>query len=767
MIKKIIVTVFICFGFFQLVNVNYGLRHEGVDLVDRLTAELESVADVPDELASSSASSSSSALSIAKVQSPCKTQGFVLNPTFTDAIKARLPVLLLQSASPRRKSLTYFSEVIGVKSATIEFKWFQRDVLIYREEIGVSAARWRVWSTINGLTNTNSGAGVPAPVRVELWSGQCLIHSNQIAFSDDEKSRRMDAAADFFDYFSITFSDVFRISQYAEEVSPAPVYIFKHQEGDEVISVGVGNTKRDETTLDLFSKAVYRDEALPLARKKGEGLVVNYTDASINRTTIAGDTVLLEAIKNKSYDTIKSLLLIGVNPFIRDAEGRSPLDLAVATKDKALASMLVEHMLHGGPIANPDWGYSSNVSLVTNSHYFKGRNRLGESALMRAAAVGDEFAIINLIGLAFDEKDSSYLPYLDPYEFDYAGRQAFSVADESGYAGAAFLLERAMEKYSPSWTVFRMVMASELQGDEPLKCFIQPGKRISLVARLLDAPLKKAEVIWSKRPSHSDEWHPVKTTGHLVSNNDFQLVSHLEPAELGSGDIWEIQARIYLNGTPAENGWLVENYAPTSEQECKDQDSYQKSSLKKQFAAWVPIDLIRKRATGFSAENLRIHHRLLDDALSSESLPLMEYLIEQGMDLQINYGRDSLIRNAIDDKKLALTQYLLAEGSDLQLADAQLRKGKRSLLNLAIYERDVIMVRFLIGQGLPVNETHSDVPQPLEEAIDNCDVSMVKLLLASGADPKLQVAAQGNPTVKEYAGKCAHEPEVAAALAAY
>ncbi len=766
MIKKIILTVFIGFGIFQLINVNYGMRNEGVDLIDRLMQKSKIITDV-EHARTSSLSASSSMVLAEDTQSLCKTQGFALNSAFTNEINARLPVLLLQSVSPTRNTLVYFSEVIGVKTATVEFKWFQQDVLIHREEVGVPASRWRVWSTINDLTNVHSQAGGLASLRVELWSGQCLIYRDQIPFAADEKSRRLDVAVDFFDYSSTTFSDIFNAFQYSEQPSPAPVYSFKNTEFDSLISLEIENVKRDETTLDVFSRAVRRDEALPLPAKKGVGTVVNYSDAIINRKTGSGDTVLLEAIKNKSHNTIKSLLVIGANPFIRDAEGRSPLDLALAAKDKMLAAMLVQHMLHGGPVGDSDWGYSRNASLLANSAYFKGRNRLGESALMRAAAVGDEFAIINLMGLASGEDKNEYLPYRDPYEFDYAGRQAFNVADESGYAGATFLLEQGMEKYSPSWTVYRMVIASELQNDEPLKCFIQPGKRISLVVTLLDASLKKAEVIWSKRSGHNDQWHPVKTTEYLVSNNDFQLVNHLEPEELGDGDIWEVQARIYLNGTPANNGWFVENYAPTSEPECKDRDSYQKSSLKKQFAAWVPINLVRKRAAGFSAENLRIHHNLLDDALRSESLSLMEYLIEQGMDLQVNYGRDSLIRNAIDDKKLALTQYLLTRGSDLELADAQLRKNKRSFLNLAIHERDLTMVKFLIGQGLPVNEENSGIPQPLEAAVDECDVDMVVLLLESGANPEVPITAQENLTLKEYAGKCAHEPGVAAALANY
>lgn len=777
MIKKIILTVFIFFGIFLLVDVNYKLHHAGMGIIENYwPAKITAPTTVnvgPSSLQDSSASQTSSALPANDSHTSCATQGYALNSTFSDEIKARLPVWLLRTLSPDRNSIAYFSEIIGLKSNTIEFKWFKGDILLRSEIVNVPSARWRVWSVLTGLNNINSGEIASEPIRVELWAADCLIHADKIMLATDEKVVRLNNATDFFKGQSTLMSDIFNSFHYStQSADPSPVYIFKVQNAGagQKINIDIENVVRDEKARDVFSSAVYHDDELPLSVKKNGGIVVNYSDAIINRKTLGGDTVLLEAIKNKSYNTIKSLLLIGANPFVRDADGRSPLDLALANKDKALVEMLMEHMLHGSSVERSGWSFSKNSDLLREGRYFSVRNRLGETALMRAAASGDEFAIMSLIGLNADQQNSEYLPYRSPYDFDYAGRQAVDIAIESGFLGAALLLENAMEKFSPSWTVYQMRIASELQESIPVNCFVQPGKRLWLSMTLLDVPLKNAKVIWSARKNSDDQWKILKTEEFRVSNREYKLLSHIDPADIGTGEGWRIKVDFYLNDLLVSNALLEENYSSGSGSDC-DSDTHEEISLQQQFAAWMPLKIVSKRASGVSAEKLRIHYGLLADAIKYENIYAVQYLLEQGMSPQIRYGsRNSLLQESVLENKLALTKYLLTQGLDLVQSDAVLRKKQRSLVNSAIHERDDAMVRFLVQQGLPVNEADNWVKQPLVEALDNCDADMVALLLDLGADLERIVKSKSFPEgmpVRTYARRCDYEPRVLEVINAF
>lgn len=755
MIKKIIVTAFIAFGLFQLADVNYRMNHEGVGLLEFLNP-----APAPGQVIV--AASSSSVSSIAVETNPCAKAGFALNAIFASGVKARLPEFLLDAVSPERDSLVYFSELIGIKTPSVEFRWRKGDAEFYREQVDVKGMRWRVWSSIDGLTKPDAQLNRTLPLTVEIWSGQCMVHTDKIHFSADVHAIHLDQSASYFDYYNKTLGDVSNAFQYSKEVNKtALVYRFDEKRLSPKIYIDIESQVRNELTRDVFSRYVERDDALPLPSGK-DGVVLNYSDTNINRKTAGGDTVLLEAIKNNSQNTIKSLLTIGANPFIRDADNRSPLDLALAAKNKILVEMLLAHMITGNAVERSGWSGISFADILSSGNYayLGGRNRLGETSLMRAAASGDELAIIGLVGLDAMAKESESLPYQDPYHFDYAGHQAADIAQESGYSGAALLLEKAMEQFSPSWAVYRMVIASELQGDTPTQCYIQPGQRMWLLATLVDIPVKKVKLEWSVRQSYKDTWRLVKTEEYLVSNTEYQLKSYVDAADLGGDPIWEVQAKLYINGRPAQNGAIAKNYSSASKADCDYDKHYQKTSLKKQFAAWVPINIVSKRTAGFSAENLRIHQKLLEDAVFYESPSLLQYLLESGMDPQIKHYDNSLVRKAVSSKKMALVQYLLAGGADLIKADNTFRQGGRSLINDAIYEHDLTMVKFLSRQGLPVTEINDEVPQPLVKALDNCNADMVALLLSLGANPTLQVSSKENITVMEYAERCAYEPRV-------
>ncbi|HCS63038.1 MAG TPA: hypothetical protein DIW64_02545 [Cellvibrio sp.] len=755
MLKKIILTLFISYGLFQLFDVNYRMGHEGVGLLETLQPE----SGAPSVQSVSAVSSSASS---AMVESNlCGRAGFALNPIFTSGINARLPELLLSAISPKRDSAFYFTELIGVKTPVVEFRWVSDGVEFHRELFEVKGMRWRAWSSAVGLSS-DTRVNKNSPLAVEIWADQCLIHSDKIVFAEDEKAIHLDQAASYFDYYNTTLGHVSPAYQYSKDLDKKTlVYRFDSQRLNPRIYIDIESKIRDEFTQDVFTQYVMRDEALPLPLKAG-GAVMNYSDININRKTTSGDTVLLEAIKQNSRNTIKSLLAIGANPFIRDAEKRSPLDLAMAAKDRELIDLLVEHMFWGHAVGRKDWSHTSFGYILgaDNYSFLKRRNRLGETSLMRAAASGDEFAIIGLSGMKSNSKDAFERDYLDPYEFDYAGRQAVDIARDAGYKGAELLLEKAMEQMIPAWASYRMLIASELEGDIPTKCFNQAGKRIWLLATLVDMPIKKVKLVWSVSKEYNGKARAVKTEEFLTTSTEYQLKRFIDPEDLGENPAF-IHADLYFNDERIRNASFTNNYANKSETKCNYYDNYPKNSLKKQFAAWVPLNVVSKRAAGFDAERMRVHQALLEDAVAYESPSLLGYLFNAGLKPGAKYFDKSLLRSAVSDKKLALTQHLLAEGEDLVAVDAMVRKGKQSLMTRAVYNHDETMVKFLVGQGLPVNENDPRITQPLIEALESCDAKLVEVLLKLGANPFASAVNRGNKTAWEYAAEqCTYEPRV-------
>lgn len=760
MLKKIILTLFISYGLFQLFDVNYRMGHEGVGLLDIVKSKATTTEIQPISVTSSSVTSP-----IAPVINPCDKAGFVLNPAFTNNIKARLPEVLLEGVSPKRNTLFYFSELIGVKSPVVEFRWRNDGKELHRELVEVKGLRWRAWSSIINLAGAELHVNTTVPLVVEVWSDQCLLYTSQIVFAEDEKSTPLELAKSYFDYHSTSLGDASDAYQYSREVNEtALVYRFDEERLKPKIYIDIESQQRNESTRDVFTQYVERDEALPLPHDLG-GKVTNYSDVNINRKTTAGDTVLLEAIKHNSRNTIKSLLAIGANPFIRDAENQSPLDLALAAKDRELTDLLVEHMLWGHAVGRKDWSHTNFAEILSagNYQFLKRRNRLGETSLMRAAASGDEFAIIGLVGMNSTSTHLGELPYQDPYHFDYAGRQAVDIAQEAGYKGATLLLEKTMEQFAPAWANYRMLIASEGEGDNPTKCFVQPGKRIWLLATLVDMPIKKVKLVWSVSKNYSDSGLAVKTQEFFTSNTEFQLKGHIDPAEL-KGYSGYLHADLYFNNRRIRGASITKSITADSEVMCDYYDNHPKNSLKLQFAAWVPAQVVAKRAQGFSADSIRIHQKLLDDAIAYESPSLLKYLFDQGMPANIKYNHKAFLRSAVFENKLALTQHLLAEGESLEAVDASVRLGKRSLMEFAVAHHDLIMVHFLVEQGLSVNETDANLAQPLEVAINNCDADMVALLLQLGANPFATISARENKTVWEFAEQCVYEPRVMEAL---
>lgn len=87
-------------------------------------------------------------------------------------------------------------------------------------------------------------------------------------------------------------------------------------------------------------------------------MLVNFTDDPLNYTKLLikmgadpnftdeeEGTVLHYAVANENPDTIKYLLSVGANPFIRDGQGETPYDFANRLNHIIEAHILKDHML--------------------------------------------------------------------------------------------------------------------------------------------------------------------------------------------------------------------------------------------------------------------------------------------------------------------------------------------------------------------------------------------------------------------------------------
>lgn len=386
-------------------------------------------------------------------QEPCQSTGQVINPTFSSNIRNRLPHTLLVNLTDHIEKVFFFFELIGSSEEDVKLRWFKNEQPTFEEDLAVGGLRWRIWSEYPfELASGNK-------IDVEVWSNECLVYSHSAIVkpsSEAESAPLMDDSVAFYASSQnpdLVIDMLYRHMHEARFDDRSPVYAFTSS-GHIVVD---GTVARDPSTRDAFTQAIERNAHLPNSR---------YSKSALDRRTSLGDTVLTEAIKYGSFETARSALNLGASPFLRDREGRSPLDLAAQKGTPELSAFIVQHIATQAKVGAR--------SMMEHADYFTrevdstARNRLGETLLMRAAAAGNEAAIFTLTALPADTLD----PAVSPYYLDYAGRSALDIALEADYPGAVLLLERAVAENLPPWVIQRSVMASKVEGDVPTNCTV-------------------------------------------------------------------------------------------------------------------------------------------------------------------------------------------------------------------------------------------------------------------------------------------------------
>ena len=113
--------------------------------------------------------------------------------------------------------------------------------------------------------------------------------------------------------------------------------------------------------------------------------------------------------------------------------------------------------------------------------------------------------------------------------------------------------------------------------------------------------------------------------------------------------------------------------------------------------------------------------------------PVVKLLIKKGAD--VNAKDKDLLTPLHLSSKSSISRILLDNGAKINVTE----KGKDTPLHTAAYyERPTELVALLVKRGAKINERNFFGNTPLQLAMRNNSLGVVKILLANGADPRIR-----------------------------
>jgi ankyrin repeat protein len=157
----------------------------------------------------------------------------------------------------------------------------------------------------------------------------------------------------------------------------------------------------------------------------------------------------------------------------------------------------------------------------------------------------------------------------------------------------------------------------------------------------------------------------------------------------------------------------------------------------------------------------------LNMVIQEENLDIMKFLIESGADVNLNDGHGTPLNIAIQKEFWDIAKFLIESSADVNLPDKtgnfpinvcmenlnfdilnrMIEKGLKvdqtlanTLLVWSLELEKVNLVKYFIGQGADVNQKKENDQTLLSIALKNSDLRSFRLLIESGADPRLAEA---------------------------
>ena len=671
---------------------------------DRQLAEVaipDAVEESPDQGASPASGEPVSAA--AATDRACSINAAIYRPVFTDAVQERLPKNHIVSFAPEREAIAFFTEVIGAAGKEIDHKWFFNDIAIGEYSIEVESDRWPTWSS-RSLTGLDNGI-----LRVDVYDKACLIGKATIQSGSDEVAE------------PVELSGFMPPKQALEKTLSKPLIDYA--------STADRNSYVDDLTDD-------GDTILLAAIRSGDT-----TEALklINRVTPPD---LPPTMRAEEANTFLGRYWGRADPFLRDANGMSPINLAHQLGRENLVEALIQSAISYGTARGRVKKVTSFEDGVIKTLMFDkgGLTRFddGDTPLHRAVRTNNERAVLTMLRLVgWDEQTERYDPPVDIYAFDADGRQAITIAREEGFYAIERFLALAMTRKSPGWTVLRSTFATHMKGSEPGDCrdtAFADEQRLYFFSELSDMDGRGIAHEWyfDRQRVERVEFKVAGMYWSGHSTRDFSAT------DVGS---WEVRV-VSDAGEVLRTRQL--HYREVTDDNRRNRKRFfgpcnlGSTALYPLVRAQAPISSLQY-LLGKGTEvkpGSKLEKDLVSQAIVDGNIRLVGWFLEHGLDIE-GYLPDAAtpLLLAVRNGQEAMALYLITRGANV---DFRRNRDGMAALHFTVIDWNADLAAILIEHGANPN-TQSDAGYaPLHRAIANCDAKTVSTLLEYGADPDLK-----------------------------
>ncbi len=661
----------------------------------------------PAAAATSRATASSDKSAVSEPASACVEDALLYRSVFTDAVEDRVPQKRIVTLGPGRETVFFFTEIIAAGDRTVRHRWFHNDAQVAEVGFDVKADRWRTWSS------KRLDALGPGTLRVEVREGDCLIDQQSILIAETEQI------------------DPAEIRGWKRPRQAFETHLARHTGPD----TGIASYRQ---TIDAPGEN--GDTPLLAAIRRGD------TDEAL---------VLIRSVDYRSIESWEDLpateiayLSFQANPYVADANGVSPIDLAHGLGQTEVVEALLasitelttykQRVRYNGTRHVGKWGDGIVYKLARDRGGFT-RFADGDTPLMRAIKSGNEQAVATLLQLGVTPPESyPLLPLVDLFAYDATGRQPLDIARDEGRYGIERLLRFAIDRSAPKWAVSRSAFATAMDGDEPADCRKAASDREPLVyffTELTDIEGRTIRHDWlfKKRVVQSNSFDIRTQRWSVQSSRAFT------PADVGN---WDVRVST-ADGLVLKEARLAYKAMTPDMEDYPDsywQMDCDRIGLGAQYAlisAHAPLQKIRYLADkGMmwppkSSQGGDLFHQVISEG----NITLTRWFLDNGYDIGGQpKNRMTPLMIAAQSGDVPMTLYLIKRGADVN----QLRyQDRHTALNEAIFRGKLDVAEALIDHGANPNHQDKRGRSALGRAIGACNLDATLLLLGHGADPYL------------------------------
>jgi len=615
----------------------------------------------------------------------CKSsqKPMLLEGVYTRQVVNASPVDHIQSLGLRQQELYFYSTVIGGAEQTVSHRWLFNNQAVQEQEFVLGFDQFPIWS--KQLLTDRKGSW-----EVQVWAGACLLERFKIAHTDQDEaqlvgidnSKSWHKPKDVLDTIIINSAKALVPEQDFQAETWMLIDDYWQKERD--------------------SSFVYSDDITHVIRTGEPVKLAGHFNR--NRRNQSGDTPLIEAIKLEQEQVAIQLLKIGANPFIRGVEGSKPYNLAVERGLTQLtAAMLTYAKTEKLWIQGKDERFQTGIiNRIMNQQKWQQRNALGDTPLLLAAREDNDWAVAVLLqGQRKADSQNFNTMHVNPFVNDHLGKRANQIARDKDNLFAADLIEQYQQQSKAPWQILESSISTGMKGDRAFDCVgtepLSKSVTYYYYNHLMDIATEPLRHKWFYQNRLVKEVKP-----NEGSRKESLFSSHTL-TEIDKG-YWHVEL-VNEQGDVMDRMQLTygEKYTGGGSTPLSTPCLGTKRALSSLIAGWQ------------------------DPQLIAEMIDAMDYFDSNnpiGMAEAIQYGNISVVRMLLD--------------RGAKLANP-LRMGSKRIpaLFLAVKSGNPTMVNYLLYRGADANTQQRGFTTPLYRAVVERNPQIVKLLLESGANPRL------------------------------